>query len=579
MIPRLTGRGRWVLGSALMFVAVGAVIASPPLVAMGGMMMAVLLALHLGFFPVAIMLRRKKVELSWWIAPSDTAGGALTAERAFSLHIAYRNHGTRRLRILSTSILSSSPIAVDTPPIASIGRGQQVECVTSAVARACGYWHLHGASLIFGDPLGLFDIEAYFPNPIAVKVYPRGMPYRSAAPRAIGAAPHERAGLHQVRRRGLAGELREIREHVPGDSFKYIAWKASARKRRLMVRDLETEIVCTQMVLLDIGADMRQGPQGGTSLDWALETAAGLAHEATQRGDRVGLIGFDARPVFEAPIDTGHHHYLKIVDRLLEANCIVDDDLTDVTAGELVGQVARYLAHQEAIDVRVPAGPAIDDPRWNSIVAGADGQLYDIAVTGKITNRLVDAVLTRDKQGSLRRMLGNCHDADKQLVALRKFCRLRGIELPYRAHWEHGRRSIGLADTVGRIEGRVDIVYLLTDLAGFDEDTDALRRAIGKLRKRGTSVVALVPALTQRLPSGESEHGRRIRALLVADWQQQRAAAKRVLQGLGVRITEVRRGGVASASAGGASGTASTVGNPTASPSSTVSTASNRRVA
>ncbi len=542
MIPRLTARGRWVLGSAVMFIAVGAVIASPPLVAMGGMMMAVLLALHLAFFPVAIMLRRKKVELSWWVAPSDNAGGALTAERPFALHIAYRNHGSRRLRILSTSILSSSSLHVDTPPIASIGRGQQVECVTSSVARACGYWHLHGASLVFGEPLGLFDIEAYFPNPIAVKVFPRGMPYRGAAPRAIGASPHERMGLHQVRRRGLAGELREIREHVPGDGFKYIAWKASARKRRLMVRDLETEIVSTQMVLVDVGADMRQGPMGASALDWALETAAGIAHEATQRGDRIGLIGFDARPVFEAPIDSGHGHYLKIVDRLLEANCIVDDDLTDVTSGELVGQVARYLAHQEAIDVRVPAGPALDDPKWNSIVAGADGQLYDIAVTGKITNRLVDAVLTRDKQGSLRRMMSNCRDADKQLVPLRKFCRLRGIELPYRAHWEHGRRSVGLADAVARIEGRVDVVYLLTDLAGFDEDTSVLRRAIGKLRQRGTTVVALVPALAQRLPPSESEHGKRVRQLLVADWQQQRAAAKRLLQGLGVRVTEVHRG-------------------------------------
>ena len=26
---------------------------------------------------------------------------------------------------------------------------------------------------VFGDALGLFDIEAFFPNPIAVKVFPR----------------------------------------------------------------------------------------------------------------------------------------------------------------------------------------------------------------------------------------------------------------------------------------------------------------------------------------------------------------------------------------------------------------------
>jgi uncharacterized protein (DUF58 family) len=538
MIPRLTARGKWVLASALLFIAVGAVIASPPIVALGGMMMSVLLALHLNFYPVAIMLRRKKVELSWWVAPSDSAGGALTADKPFALHIAYRNHGSRRLRILSTGILRSSALDIETPAIAAIGRGQQVESVTTGVAKSCGYWHLHGASLLFGDALGLFDIEAYFPNPIAIKVFPRAMPYRSAAPRAVGAVAHDRMGLHQVRRRGLAGELREIREHVAGDSFKYIAWKASARKRKLMVRDLETEIVSTHMIFIDVGADMRQGPRGSTALDWALQTAAGLAHQSTQTGDRVGIIGFDSRVVFEVPIDSGQHHYVRAIDRLLEANCVVDEDLTDVTAGELVGQVARYLAHQEAIDVRVPDGPAIDDPRWNSIVAGADGQLYDVGVTGKITNRLLEAAVARDKQGALRRMLGNCRDADKQLLPLRKFCRLRGIELPYRSHWEHGRRSQGFAEALGRIETRVDVVYLLTDLAGLDEDATALRRAISKLRRRGTSVIAVVPALPQLLPVAESVHGKRVRHLLVADWKQQRAETKRILRGLGVTVYE-----------------------------------------
>ena len=48
--------------------------------------------------------------------------------------------------------------------------------------------------------------------------------------RAIGGALHEQVGLHHVRRRGLSGELREIREHTHGDPFKFIAWKATARR-------------------------------------------------------------------------------------------------------------------------------------------------------------------------------------------------------------------------------------------------------------------------------------------------------------------------------------------------------------
>jgi hypothetical protein len=96
--------------------------------------------------------------------------------------------------------------------------------------------------------------------------------------------------------------------------------------------------------------------------------------------------------------DTGHHHYLTLVDRLLDARGIVDADLTDVTAGELVALVARYLAHQEAIDVRIKIAPPLDDPRWQQIQAGPDGQLYDVAATSRLCRRLIDVMLGRDEK-------------------------------------------------------------------------------------------------------------------------------------------------------------------------------------
>jgi uncharacterized protein (DUF58 family) len=143
--------------------------------------------------------------------------------------------------------------------------------------------------------LGLFDVEAYFPNPIAIKVFPRALSARQQAVRPLGGALHEAVGLHQVKRRGHAGELRELREHAHGDPFKFIAWKATARKRRLMVRDVESEIVATQTLLVDIGASMRVGPPGTTPLDWAIDAASALARAAATGGDRVGLCAFDTR--------------------------------------------------------------------------------------------------------------------------------------------------------------------------------------------------------------------------------------------------------------------------------------------
>src|SRR6266404_9554567 len=127
MIPRLATRGKLVLGTALLFLVVGALHGTPPLVSLAGTILSVLLALYLMFYPTAILLRRKKIELSWWVPPGDQPGGALGVDRQFQLHLAFRNHGSRRLRILSTNILTASALEIDEHPSATVKRGQQVE--------------------------------------------------------------------------------------------------------------------------------------------------------------------------------------------------------------------------------------------------------------------------------------------------------------------------------------------------------------------------------------------------------------------------------------------------------------------
>ncbi len=541
MIPRLATRGKLILGTALLFLLVGALHGAPPLVAISGVILSVLLALYLAFYPTAILLRRKKIELSWWVPPGDQPGGALSADRPFQLHLAFRNHGSRKLRILSTNILAASGLQLDERPSATVKRGMQVEVTTIVKPLAAGYQVLHGAALTFGDALGLFDIEAFFPNPIAVKVFPRTVALRGAPVRAVGGALHEQVGLHHVRRRGLSGELRELREHSHGDPFKMIAWKATARRGQLMVRDLENEIVTTHMVLLDVGGGMRSGALGKTPLDWACDSVAALAKASVANSDRIGLVGFDTRTVVEMQADTGHHHYLQIVDRLLDTRSIVDEDLTDVTAGELVALVARYLAHQEAIDVRIKVAPPLDDGRWTSIQAGPDGQLYDVAATGRLCRRLIDIMIGGDKQRKDKRAkLAPIVEPDAQLAPLRQFCRLRGIELPYRTTWEHGKRAAGLMRAVERavVNGRPDVVVLISDLAGFAEDEPRAIKALARLRKAAGTVIALVPSTSAFLPSVATPHGQRVRELMTRDQKAVLEPGRRLLTRHGIVVIE-----------------------------------------
>ena len=560
MIPRLAPRGVLIAAAALLFFFVGALHGTPALVAMGGVVISVLLAGYLAFFPTAILLRRKKIELSWWVPPGDQPGGALAVDRPFAIHLAFRNHGSRTLRILRTRVLAGSSLDISEQPNATVRSGRQVEVKAPVRALTAGYHVFHGAALVLGDSLGLFDVEAYFPNPMAVKVFPRQIPARLAALRPVGTANHDQVGLHQIRRRGHAGDLRELREHAHGDPFKFIAWKATAKRGKLMVRDLETELVATHQVLVDIGASMRSGERGKTPLDWAIDATSALARSWALSGDRVGAVLYDARPYGEIAANTGHQHWRRLVDRLLDAHSVIDEDLTDITPGELAALVARYLAHQEAIDVRVKHAPALDDPAWAGIQAGPDGQLYDLAAAGRMVGKLLD-VMSRDKKGLTppwwwprdgkqgrdardakhvhHERAGQTADAaDPQLLPLRRFCRLRGIELPYRQSVEHGRRAAGLAAAIetALVVGRPDSMVIISDLAGVLDDEATTIRALQRARKACGQVIAWVPTAGSFLPASESEIGDRVRHIVTADAAIAAAETQRLLARYGVQV-------------------------------------------
>src|SRR5262249_40476243 len=152
-------------------------------------------------------------------------------------------------------------------------------------AAQVGTWFLHGAAVEINDPLGLYTVDAYFPSPLALQVFPRptlrGAP-EILRPRPTAGPPHERLGLPATRLRGLGGDLRELRDHAPGDPFKQIAWKATARTGKLMVRDLDRETMVTHFILVDVGPSMRLGRAGATRLDFAIELAAGYARAALE---------------------------------------------------------------------------------------------------------------------------------------------------------------------------------------------------------------------------------------------------------------------------------------------------------
>lgn len=103
------------------------------------------------------------------------------------------------------------------------------------------------------------------------------------------------AGLLPSRARGSGQELHSLRPYAPGDGLRKIAWKASGRRGRMIVRDNVEEVGQQLMILLDVGRTAGiQIAGGGPSdrLERGISLASSLMRASLGQGDRVGFMAF-----------------------------------------------------------------------------------------------------------------------------------------------------------------------------------------------------------------------------------------------------------------------------------------------
>ncbi|MEM9068782.1 MAG: DUF58 domain-containing protein [Myxococcota bacterium] len=425
------------------------------------------LALVLGAtMPLGRRLRRERLEFAWWLDHgTGVASGAVIPQSPFDVRCYVRHRGSRPLDVSELEpLLPESVSLVGRPRAIRLDGRTRTEFRLRLAAPATGRVVLHGLAIRLRGPLGLFDTPLYFPNPLVIKVLPRAAARQPRARSMHRHASMARAGRTMVRHRGGGTELHELREFLPGDPFKSIAWKASARRGRLMIKEVEQEVQETRWLLVDISGTMRGGPLGGRKLDFALEAAAAEAVDALESGDRVGLLTFDSRLVAHAPPGEGKAQRIRIYDALLASTEIVDEDLTDIEDGGLVGLVARYVRQQDGIDFE---------------------RRGEIDVAGLLAHA--------------RKSLGDERERDVQASSplgrtLRQFCQARGLPLPHRADADH-RKTQALAQALQLVGGRSrspTSILVCTDFDGV-LDPSPVVASLKLVRAHGHRVAFVLP--------------------------------------------------------------------------------------
>ncbi|MBS1564989.1 MAG: DUF58 domain-containing protein, partial [Bacteroidetes bacterium] len=140
-------------------------------------------------------------------------------------------------------------------------------------------------------PLGLLMRRYRFDENAEVPVYPSYLQMRKYQLLAVSNRLSE-IGIKKIRKIGHSMEFEQIKEYVPGDDYRTVNWRATARRGQLMVNHYTDEKSQQIYCIINKGRMMKMPFEGLSLLDYAVNTSLVLSNVALLKQDKAGLITF-----------------------------------------------------------------------------------------------------------------------------------------------------------------------------------------------------------------------------------------------------------------------------------------------
>lgn len=223
------------------------------------------------------------------------------------VHVAERLPALAEVR--DGELYADGPLTQQTPMTFAYA----IEC------RAPGRLRFEGVKLEFADLQGFFTHATFVRQPCIYRVLPQLAVETAQTPFVKQQNVLPLLGAHRHARPGGSSELLDLRDYIPGDPPKTIAWKVSARRNRLITKEFESEVPIRCTLFLDTSNSVRVGPVGQTALCRLVEIAAAIAQVNVSERDLTGLCLFDEAGVRqELRAGRGPKHLLKMLDVLTD---------------------------------------------------------------------------------------------------------------------------------------------------------------------------------------------------------------------------------------------------------------------
>jgi uncharacterized protein (DUF58 family) len=320
-----TARGWWLLTLSLATVALGLFGDIPPLVPLGLALVLWIAAVGLLFYARArLVVPRLRVRRT--VADDRGPVDTLWAGRSFDVqvelrlgsplglpHIAVADRVPFAARLLEGQTTAAGPVARGSP----LALGYRIRPAAPGRAR------FEGLRLRLADLQGFFYFDTFVTAVVEYRVLPvlADAGGRPAAHKRHNLLPPP--GIHRLRRPGSGSELLDLRDYLPGDPPKTIAWKVSARRDRLITKEFESEVPIRCTLFVDTSNSVRVGASGQNAVARLVEIAAAVTQANGANRDLTGLCLFDERHVRIMRPARTPRHLVQVLHLLADAAGLV----------------------------------------------------------------------------------------------------------------------------------------------------------------------------------------------------------------------------------------------------------------
>jgi len=152
-------------------------------------------------------------------------------------------------------------------------------------------------------------------------------------------------GVKKIRRIGHTQEFEQIKEYVPGDDFRTINWKATAKQRQMMVNQYQDERSQPIYSIIDTGRVMKMPFNELKLLDYAINATLAFSNVALKRNDKTGMISFSKKIESFIPALQKLSHLNTIMEKLYA----IDTEFSDSDFGLLYAHIKRKVTHRSLL--------------------------------------------------------------------------------------------------------------------------------------------------------------------------------------------------------------------------------------